>query len=247
MTSLRDDLRQAHNARARAQDHLERVGASLGRAQKVLEEVVRDAEAHDAAERREAEARTDELMRVIVSGSPLPKFDERSSEKHGGMRAADAVRRASTERVVAELRREEVEAERVLERVEQDVALNVRRILMQEAQKIADRWAAIDAEALALRGRLGRPYGEVARLGGLDGHVGRAVLLNNDDPLSLEENSAVSSVWVSLAAALASDAEARPDFVAVDRVRARLKAEAEEHRAAVDIITERMRALGVAQ
>jgi hypothetical protein len=242
-TDPREALRQSQAERARAADHLERVRAAIGRAQNVLAEIIRQAEDHSAAARRDAEMRADKLLSVIRSGADLSfDRDDRRANVHEVQAAADQGRRASAEKVVAQLRAEEFEAARVLERIEQTVALSIRRVMWATAAQIADRWTEVSAEAQTLRRRVGRPSGNVWRLGVVEGTLLQAIMANDGDELLLAEHSAIEDAWTDFASRLVRDPDARVDFAAADSTIAELRAEREEHRVGVSRILAEMAA-----
>lgn len=245
-TLPREALRHAQGARERAREHIERVSAAIGRAQRTLEIVIRDSQEVEAASRKSAEQRADRLL-ATLRGSATVDFadDDNAAGAYEVKGAAYRLRRATAERALAELQHELAEAEGVLTEIDANVARLINAVLRLEARKIADRWAHVDAEARVLRQRLGRIYGAVHKFGETAGTpIGVAIQANETDSLNLEQHVAVNDVWTELAAALMTDPEARPDWGPVDRLREQTAVSNAEQSAGVAAIVERMAAEG---
>ena len=189
---------------------------ATSRARVLLEEIVREGEALDARERRDAEGRANSVREAVASGNAV-SFDENAGKTAGARSELDA-RRAAAERVVADLRGEEHHLESVARSASDAVTNAVRAVLAEEARAIASRWLAVEAEAKALRLRLGRYPGAVPMEGSGEG-VWKALSLNDEirlDPLGLELDRAVTIAWRGFSSALTASADAQLNFAEVD-------------------------------
>ena len=157
---------------------------------------------------------------------------------------ANSARLASAQRVISQLKTEQAEGERTLETIEATISLSVRRVLHAEAVVLAAKWAEAHRLALILRARLGKTYGVIHGLGGLEGDLQRAISENDAALLDLAEHGAVEGVWTDLVAALTSgQVEAKPDFSGVDKLRQAAALGRDEHAAGIEAIIASMRSL----
>jgi hypothetical protein len=241
----RADLRAAHLQRERVRDHLTRIQSAIGRSEKLLAQIEQEIADHDAAERRRREEVTDRLLQAIKTGEAEDfARDDRAADRDEVARAANGARLVSAQRVIAQLKTEETEVGKTLDVIEATIALSVRRIMHADARAQAAKWAEADRLAAALRMRLGRTFGVVHKLGGIEGDLQAAISENNAAPFDLAEHTAVEGVWANLAAALAlGQTDARPDFLPIDELREAAAVEREERAASTARLLESMRAL----
>jgi hypothetical protein len=227
MTSIesRETLKVALGDRAAAEAALAHAREVSDRARSILEEIVRQGEAIDARMRQSLEALADEMRGAVLTGpAPSVSASDREAAKTEAARAALDARRAAAERVVSDFAAAEREAASTFEEAQAAVAGAIKAVVRGEAAALAAKWAVGDAEARALRARLGVAYGVVSQIGALDDGVLRGITANTDDRTDLEVNAAVEASWSTLAAELQRDPEARIDFGPVDRAREEAKA-----------------------
>jgi hypothetical protein len=70
----------------------------------------------------------------------------------------------------------------------------------------------------------------------------QAINLNADDRTDLQVNGAIETAWLTLAAELAQNSEARIDFEPVDQARAEARADRERDRVSTEDIIAQLRA-----
>jgi hypothetical protein len=241
MTAIsRAELKGAQTALAKAERKLETARAATGKARALLTDTVREAEDHEAIERRASVSFT-ERIKAAIKGGAVPSFDHDTAKNAAASTMLETHRQAA-EQVFAALLKEELEEEDAIAVSREAVSTAIRTVMTEEARALAKRWRDVEAEARSIRVRLGRFHGPMERLGIMDDEVWRALQLNTDENLNLEEHHAVTGAWTSLGAALARHAEAKPDFAQVDRVREDLAAARIQHQAEVKAITGRMAA-----
>jgi hypothetical protein len=237
--NAREALRAALGDRQAAEVALTASRATTSRARAMLEEIVREGERLDADGRRAAEALEDKIRDAIAAGASPPATD---MSKSVAARSDLDARRAVVERIVADYAAGEHEAEQALSGAKAAVDRAVQNVLRSEAEKIAERWTKVEAEARALRIRLGRESDPIWRMNGLSDEAHAALVANaRDDDFSLAECMVVRAPWENLAAELHTSADARPDFADADRELARLRREREDRQAAQAAFVARMR------
>jgi hypothetical protein len=239
----RSALRVALGDRDAASTALAHARETAGRAGSILEEIVRESEKLDATERRAAEAIAENMRGAVLTGAaPSVSASDRDTAKSAAARAAIDIRRAAAERVVSDFSHAEREAAEAFQNAQAAVSAAVKAVIRAEAARIAVRWAQVDAEARALRTRLGTPYGVLTNVGALDAAVLQAINLNADDRTDLQVNGAIETAWLTLAAELAQNSEARIDFEPVDEARAEARADRERDRVSTEDIIAQLRA-----
>jgi hypothetical protein len=130
------------------------------------------------------------------------------------------------------LRAEEISADEAVATAREAVGEAIRGVLRPTAAQIAERWEAIDAQALTLRERLGRISGAVWKVRAIDDASTRALRANSEAAFN-ELDRLIESQWIEYSAALLHDPESRIDFGPVDDARAAERDERENHRRAV--------------
>jgi hypothetical protein len=236
----REALRSAQGNLAAAEAALTAARSTTGRAREILSDAIREGEKFDAQMRQASDVLADKIRGAIEAGSS-PAIPAGDMTKNAAARAAIDLRRTAAARVVSDFSAAEHEAAAVLEEARGAVAGAIKGVLRSEAEAMAARWAAVDAEARVLRSRLGRAYGPISQLGALDDDVSRAIGANNDDAVNLEETAAVAAVWNALAADLAQNSDARLDFGPVDRARESARADRDRVHVSTAEIIARMR------
>ena len=238
----RDELRRALGRRTAAESALELARAATDRARAFLEEVVRLFEDHEAASMRASSSLVEEMKAAIASGgSPSADANNREMAKNDVARTALDARRQAAEQVVADLAGESLAAEASLERANEAVASAVRAVILAEAEKLAESWEAVEAEARRHRIRLGDE--PISRLPGFSRTVGRAIYQNrNDDQFERPESEIARSLWTNFASALQrGDPDVQIDFSEADRSLEAMRNERAERRAADERFIARMR------
>ena len=238
----RDELRRALGRRTAAESALESARAATDRARAFLEEVVRLFEDHEAASMRASSSLVEEMKAAIASGgSPSADANNREMAKNDAARTALDARRQAAEQVVADLAGESLAAEASLERANEAVASAVRAVILAEAEKLAESWEAVEAEARRHRIRLGDE--PISRLPGFSRTVGRAIYQNrNDDQFERPESEIARSLWTNFASALQrGDPDVQIDFSEADRSLEAMRNERAERRAADERFIARMR------
>jgi hypothetical protein len=238
-SEARAELRAAHAELAKAEAAFATAQRATDRARQMLDAAIRDNERQDAASRQAADALVDQARDAIAAGC-IPSIS--TGSKNAVARAELEARRVTAERIVSDFAAASRSASDIVGTAKEAVAKAIRVVIKSEAESLAARWAIVDAEAQAVRARLGRVYGPVWRLEGLGGDVSRAISMNEDDRLDLEENHTVADAWTDFADALTRNPEARPDFVALDRVRGSAREERTQSQAAIERIVAQMRA-----
>ena len=171
----REALKRAHVARTTAERAHDAAAAATERGRGMLAKVVGDLEALDAVERRNADDLADRLRSSIAKGVGEVKFapDDKTVSRNLASRAELQTRRIAIERTVADLAAAECEAEQIHEDAKAEVEKHVAAVMRAEADRLAQRWAAVDAEARRLRFRLGRDGNVVDLVGALQGRRAR--------------------------------------------------------------------------
>jgi hypothetical protein len=237
----REVLRNALGDRAAAEAALGHARETADRARSILEEVVRESERLDAVERRAAEAVENQLRDALRLGNAPPATaSDRDATKTAAARAALDVRRSASERIVRDFSQAERDAAEHFQEAQAAVAAAIKAVVRGEAAALAAKWAQVDAEALALRARLGTPYGVLTNVAGLDGDVLRAITANADEGTDLNVNGAVETAWQTLASELQRDPETTIDFSPVDQARAEAKAARERSHASDEEIARQL-------
>jgi hypothetical protein len=221
----RETLKVALGDQAAAEAALAHARETADRARGVLAGVIAESERLDAIERRAAEAIENQMRDALRIGhAPSVATSDRDVSKSAAARAAIDVRRAAAERIVSDFSAAEREAAEAFQDAQSAVSAAVKGVIRAEAARLAARWAQVDAAAHVLRGRLGAPYGLLSNVGALDAAVLQAINLNADEPADLAASQAIETAWLTLAAELAQNSEARIDFGPVDQAREEAKA-----------------------
>src|ERR1700754_1907100 len=153
LTEVRAELERAHLARKAAENALLKARAETTRGRDLVERLMRQAEDCEAVEKQSAAALATKMRAAIVSGE-APNFDASEASKSAAARAEIEASRAATESVIKELRAAESEAEEALKIATTAVGEAIKNVMRSEVEKVAERWAAVDAEARWLRFRL---------------------------------------------------------------------------------------------
>ena len=243
----REALRSAQLDLAQTESTLEAAQAATGRARALLGSIVREAEDHEAVERSASSALASEMKAALLTGAaPSVSASDREMAKSAAARATLETRRRTAEQVVAELTGEEREAEEDVATAREAVSEAIRGVLRATAAQIADRWEAVEFEALALRERLGRISGAVWKVGAIDDASRRALQANTEASFG-ELDRMIENQWVQFGAALMRDPDARIDFAPVDDARAAERGERENSRRANEAVIARMRTSQLAE
>jgi hypothetical protein len=238
LNNEREALRHAQGNLQAAEAALTAARDTAGRARLMLEDVVREGERLEADGRRAAEALEDKIRGAIAAGAAPPAGD---ISKSVAARSDLAARRAMVERIVSDYAAGEHEADLALADARAAVDRAVQDVLRSEVEKIAERWTKVEAEARALRIRLGRESEPIWRLSGLSDAAHEALVANaRDAGFHFEEARLIREPWEDLAAALVRDPDARPDFAEADRAMAQLRQEREDRQAAHAAFVARM-------
>jgi hypothetical protein len=222
MGTAREELKIDHAACAVLKRKLEAARTAASKARALHGEITRQAAELEGVERRASVSLTDRI-KAAIKGGENPSFD-RDAAKSAAARNGAEGRRQTSEQVVAELTTEEREAEEAMEAAKNAASDGIRAVMKEEARTLASQWnvaeaaaRVAEATALSLRRRLGRFHGMIDGVGLIDDEVQRALRLNSNESYDLKVDRAVTGVWTSFAAALARDADAKPDFAMVDR------------------------------
>jgi hypothetical protein len=229
-----DDLQHALARRTAAESARDGARQVTGRARALLEEVIRQAENAVAADSR-AERECIAEMRAAFRAGAMPTVSppDKDAARAAAERATLDIRRAAGEAAIADLAEEEREAEATLERDNEAVAFAIRAVLKEEVEKITQSWEAVEAEARALRIRLGREGDPVWRIAGQSDAGCRATGQNfQDAEFDFQQRQIASGPWIEFSSALIHDADARLDFAALDRALEEISKERAERRAA---------------
>ena len=130
----------------------------------------------EATELRLRAAHADALKAAIQAGSAPIFAADKELSKSVATRTELELRRATAIGVVEDLRSEERVAELELADAKNGVESAVKDVLKAEAMALADAWQPLDAQARAMRSRLGRHHGPVSGThdqlaNGLGGHL----------------------------------------------------------------------------
>jgi hypothetical protein len=234
----RDELRRALGRRTAAESALKTARTASDRARAFLEDVVRQAEDHEEASMRASSSVVEEMKRAIASGG-TPANNREMSKSAARSSELEAHRRAA-EQVVADLAAEEREREREVSDATASVERAVRDVVLAEAETIAAKWAEVEAEARAIRIRLGT---DISHLPGLSTKLGRAIYQNrNDDQFERPESEIARSLWTNFALALQrGDPDAQIDVREADRALEAMSNERAARRAENERFIARMR------
>jgi hypothetical protein len=212
----REELNAAHAARQEAEISLKKAHLASGTARVLLDAAVRQVEDAEASEMREAGARFEEMKAAVLAGT-LPTIAA-SDKARARTAVAYAVRRQAAEAAVADLVAEEGGAEADLARANEAVTSAIRSLVLAEAERVAERWAEVEAEARRIRILLGRDGDLLSRIPGFSQRLGRAFYQNNiDDGYGHAESAAAREPWVRFGADLILDPNAKLDFADADR------------------------------
>jgi len=207
----RDELRRTLGRRLAAESAFESARAATNRARDLVEEITRQVEDAAADEKRVSWAAQDRLKAALRSGASPDFAEERRSA--GGEVAAKL---EAARLVVADFKAEESACEQALSDATAAVERAVRDVVLAEAETIAAKWAEVEAEARAIRIRLGT---DISHLPGLSTKLGRAIYQNrNDDQFERPESEIARSLWTNFALALQrGDPDAQIDVREADR------------------------------
>jgi hypothetical protein len=230
----RDELRRALGRRTAAESALESARAATGRARDLVEEITRQVEDAAADEKRVSWAAQDRLKAALRSGASPDFAEERRSA--GGEVAAKL---EAARLVVADFKAEESACEQALSDATAAVERAVQDVVLAEAETIAAKWAEVEAEARAIRIRLGT---DISHLPGLSTKLGRAIYQNrNDDQFERPESEIARSLWTNFALALQREPDVQIDFSEADRALEAMSNERAARRAENERFIARMR------
>src|ERR1700678_798937 len=208
----RDALRHAQSSLAAAQADLTAARSATNRARDLVEEITRQVEDAAADEKRVSWAAQDRLKAALRSGAS-PDFAE---ERRSAGRDDVAAKLEAALLVVTDFKAEESACEQAFSDATASVERAVRDVVLAEAETIAAKWAEVEAEARAIRIRLGT---DISHLPGLSTKLGRAIYQNrNDDQFERPESEIARSLWTNFALALQrGDPDAQIDVREADR------------------------------
>ena len=230
----RDEFRRVLERRAAAESALESARSATGRARDLVEEITRQVEDAAADEKRVSWAAQDRLKAALRSGASPDFAEERRSA--GGEVAAKL---EAARLVVADFKAEESACEQALSDATAAVERAVRDVVLAGAETIAAKWAEVEAEARAIRIRLGT---DISHLPGLSTKLGRAIYQNrNDDQFERPESEIARSLWTNFAAALQREPDVQIDFSEADRALEAMSNERAARRAENERFIARMR------
>jgi hypothetical protein len=230
----RDELRRALGRRTAAESALELSRAATGRARDLVEEITRQVEDAAADEKRVSWAAQDRLKAALRSGAS-PDFAEERRSAGGDV----AAKLEAALLVVADFKAEESACEQAFSDAMAAVERAVRDVVLAEAETIAAKWAEVEAEARAIRIRLGA---DISHLPGLSTKLGRAIYQNrNDDQFERPESEIARSLWTNFAAALQREPDVQIDFSEADRALEAMSNERAARRAENERFIARMR------
>ena len=231
----RDEFRRVLERRAAAESALESARSATGRARDLVEEITRQVEDAAADEKRVSWAAQDRLKAALRSGASPDFAEERRSA--GGEVAAKL---EAARLVVADFKAEESACEQALSDATAAVERAVQDVVLAEAETIAAKWAEVEAEARAIRIRLGT---DISHLPGLSTKLGRAIYQNrNDDQFERPESEIARSLWTNFALALQrGDPDAQIDVREADRALEAMSNERAARRAENERFIARMR------
>jgi hypothetical protein len=231
----RDEFRRVLERRAAAESALESARSATGRARDLVEEITRQVEDAAADEKRVSWAAQDRLKAALRSGAS-PDFAE---ERRSAGRDDVAAKLEAALLVVTDFKAEESACEQAFSDATASVERAVRDVVLAEAETIAAKWAEVEAEARAIRIRLGT---DISHLPGLSRKLGRAIYQNrNDDQFERPESEIARSLWTNFAAALQREPDVQIDFSEADRALEAMSNERAARRAENERFIARMR------
>jgi hypothetical protein len=229
MTNIaRNELRAALARRTAAESAFELAQAATDRARALLEQIVREGEDREAADKRISSTLAADMKAALLASAVLPvAASDKEMAKSAAARATMDARRQAAEQVVTELVADERDCERELSAAKAGVEKAVQDVMLGEAEAIARAWAEADLKARAIRVRLGGLSGDaVWSLSGFSTTVGKALHQNRADrEFDSPEGGVVRESWTAFSTELLKNPDAQWDFSATDHALQRLRDE----------------------